>query len=142
MLNTIERYEQQNLKNLLNGIGSGALTKLKDALAHPEDSKAIKDASFQCALQGIRDGSMSYKGDPLMPILTGEINASVNMFKSLSAAEETERLALNAEQKKLVADQDRRDKAAFLQQVPAISNPGVKTNQKYLNYVEGLKAHK
>lgn len=46
MLSSIERYEQSNLKNLLNGIGSGALTKLKDSLANPESAAAIKEASF------------------------------------------------------------------------------------------------
>lgn len=114
MLTSIERYEQANLKNLLNGIGSGALKKLKDTLAHPEDSKAIKEAAFQSALQGIRDGSMHYKGDPLMPILSGEIESRVNAYKSLSAQEETDLLALNADQKKIIADGDKREKLAFL----------------------------
>lgn len=97
MLTNIERYEQSNLKTLLNGIGSGALAKLKGSLADAADSQAIKEASFQSALQGIRDGSMSYKGDPLMPILTGEIEARVNAYKALSGQEETDLLALNVD---------------------------------------------
>lgn len=140
MLSSIERYEQANLKNLLNGIGSGALDKLKASLADPEQSKAIKEASFQSALQGIRDGSMSYKGDPLMPILTNEIESRVNAYKSLSAEEETQLLSLNDQQKRVVADADRRDRQAFLTQQPNINNPSIKTNQKYLNYVDSLKA--
>jgi hypothetical protein len=140
MLTTIERYEASNLKGMLNGIGSGALSKLNATLADPEESKAIKEASFQSALQGIRDGSMSYKGDPLMPILTGEIEARVNSFKSLSPAEETAMMALTADQKKLIVEADKRDRLAFLHTQPNINNAGVKTNQKYLNYVESLKS--
>ena len=82
---------------------------------------------------------MSYKGDPLMPILTGEIESRVNAYKALNAQEETELLALTADQKKLIVEQDKRDRLAFLHQQPNINNPGVKTNQKYLNYVESLK---
>ena len=80
MLSSVERFEQSNLKNLLNGIGSGALKKLKDSLANPESNKEIKEASFQSALQGIRDGSMTFKNDPLMPILTSEINDRVSGY--------------------------------------------------------------
>ena len=46
MLNSIERFEQTNLKQLLNGIGSGALKKVKDNLANSETAAAIKEASF------------------------------------------------------------------------------------------------
>ena len=69
MLNTVERYEQVNLRNLLNGIGKGALEKLHAALADPQEGAAIKEGAFQSALAGIRDGSMTYKNDPVLPIL-------------------------------------------------------------------------
>jgi len=110
MLASIERYEQANLKNLLNGIGTGALQKLKDNLEHPEHSVAIKEAAFQSALQGIRDGSMTYKNDPLMPILTNEINDRCSGYKALSAQEEGDLLSLKPEQKKVIAEADKRDK--------------------------------
>ena len=46
MLSSIERYEQTNLKNLLNSIGKGALEKVTAALKDPSQSSAIKDAAF------------------------------------------------------------------------------------------------
>jgi len=52
----------------------------------------------------------------------------------LNAEEEGKLLSLTADQKKLIADQDKRDKAAFLGQAPNIPNPGVKTHPKYLAY--------
>jgi len=46
MLTTIERYEQTNLKNLLNGISKSALEKVNSALKDEGSSKAIRDAAF------------------------------------------------------------------------------------------------
>ncbi len=94
MLNSIERYEQNNMKTLLNSISKSALTKVNQALVDETSSKTIKEAAFQAALTGLREGVMTYKGDPLMPILTNEINAKVNAFKSLTLAEETKMISL------------------------------------------------
>ena len=77
---------------------------------------------------------MTYKNDPLMPILSEEINSRCSAYKSLSQKEEGDLLSLNADQKKIIADADRRDKAAFLAQQPNIPNAGVKTHPKYLAY--------
>lgn len=110
MLNSVERFEQANLKNLLNGIGSGALQKVKDSLNNPESQKAIKEQSFQSALQGIRDGSMTFKNDPLMPILTNEINERVSGYKALNKQEESDMLSLDAAQKKIISEADKREK--------------------------------
>lgn len=100
---------------MLNGIGTGSLQKVKDSLANEESSAAIKEASFQSALQGIRDGSMTYKNDPLMPILTEEINNRVNAYKALSSEEEGKLLSLNQDQKKIISEADKREKQAYLQ---------------------------
>lgn len=58
---------------------------------------------------------MTYKSDPLMPILTEEINNRVNAYKSLSSEEEGKLLSLNQDQKKIIAEADKRDKQAYLQ---------------------------
>lgn len=67
-------------------------------------AKVIKDAAFQSALTGIREGSMTYKNDPLMPILANEITSRVNSYKALSKDDETKLLSLNADQKKFIVD--------------------------------------
>jgi len=109
-------------------------------MVNPETSKAIKDASFQSALQGLRSGSMTYENDPLLPMLRNEINDRCSGYKSLTAAEETDLLSLNADQKKVVAEADKREKAAYLGQQPNINNPSVKTHPKYLSYVASTGA--
>jgi len=139
MLNSIERVEAMNLKNLLNGIGKGALEKVNAAVSGGDSE--IKEAAFQCALGGIRDGSMTYKGDPLMPILTGEINSRVNAYKNMSMEEQGKLMALNNEQKKMIADADRRDKSAFLNQSPSIQHATVRQHPKFLSFAEGKTSH-
>ena len=58
---------------------------------------------------------MTYKNDPLMPILTDEINNRVNAFKQLNSEEEGKLLSLNQDQKKIISEADKRDKQAYLQ---------------------------
>lgn len=139
MLASIERYENVNLKSLLNGIGKGALEKVHAALADPVQGQAIKEGAFQSALAGIRAGSMTYQNDPILPILQDEITSRVNAYKSLSAEEESRLLSLSAEQKKIIVDQDSRDKAGFLAAVPNINHPVVKGHDKYKSFVESIK---
>lgn len=83
---------------------------------------------------------MTYKNDPLMPILSDEINNRCAGYKALSAQEEGDLLSLNADQKKVIADADKRDRQAYLGQTPSINNPGVKTHPKFVQYVESAKA--
>jgi len=76
----------------------------------PSESVKIKEAAFQAALTGIRDGVMKYKNDPILPILRQEIDNRVNAYKALNAEEEGKLLSLNADQKKVISDSDKRDK--------------------------------
>lgn len=97
MLNSVERYEQANLTKLIDGIGKGALEKVNAALADPEQAKIIKEASFRSALIGLRDGTMNYTNDPILPILADEINVRTSAYSSLTAAEEGDMLSLKAD---------------------------------------------
>jgi hypothetical protein len=83
---------------------------------------------------------MRYKNDPLMPILSKEIENRVNAYKSLSAEEEGKLLQLNADQKRAITDADRREKVAFLTATPAINNPTVSQHPKFKNFVEQVKS--
>lgn len=86
---------------------------------------------------------MEYTNDPLLPILTEEINRRTNELKNLSDAEESKLLSLNADQKRIISENDRKEKEAYLHQIPSISNPGIKMNPKFQSYVQsiGAKAH-
>jgi len=97
MLSSIERFEHNNLKALMNSISTAAVAKVNDALADPKERERILQASFESALIGIRSGKMEYVNDPILPILTDEINRRTSEFKNLSPADESKMLALTAD---------------------------------------------
>ena len=47
---------------------------------------------FESALAGIRKGVMEYENDPLLPIVTEEINARTQAYAGLSSEEESKLL--------------------------------------------------
>lgn len=49
-----------------------------------EKKQEILDEAFQAALNGIRVGEMTYQGDPLLPLLTDEIQARTEALMNLS----------------------------------------------------------
>jgi hypothetical protein len=51
---------------------------------------------------------MRYENDPLLPILRHGIERRVAEFKGLSAEEESKLLSLSADQRRVVADLDRK----------------------------------
>lgn len=138
MLNSIERYEQANLKNLISGITGDSFEKVKDQLADPATRAVIEDQFFESALAGLRKGVMEYENDPLLPILQQEINNRTAQYANLSAAEEQSLLMLNAQQKKVILESDKSAKEAYLAKQPAISNAGVKSHDKFKAYVTSI----
>lgn len=80
----------------------------------PAQKAEIDNAAFESALQGIRDGVMTYKGDPLMPILVNEVNNRTVAYANLTAEEEGKLLSLSDANKKVIAGNDRRAKEEFL----------------------------
>lgn len=140
MLASIERYENNNLKNLLNSISTAAVEKVNSSLADPVERERILKASFESALIGIRTGKMEYVNDPILPILTTEINKRTAEFANLSTAEESKLLALTADQKRIISDSDKKAKNEFLHAMPAINNPGVKMNKKFKTYTQSIGA--
>jgi hypothetical protein len=57
-------------------------------------------------------------------------------FKGLTPEEEGTLLSLSAEQKRSVADNDRKAKIEYLGAIPNINNPGVKSHDKYKSFVD------
>jgi len=51
---------------------------------------------------------MKYENDPLLPLLQNEMQSRIQHFKGLSAEEEGKLLSLTPEQRKLIADQDKK----------------------------------
>jgi hypothetical protein len=140
MLTSIERFETNNLKSLMNSMTTAAVAKVNDALADPAQRERILQASFESALIGIRTGRMEYVNDPILPILTDEIKRRTSEFKNLTPAEEGKLLSLTADQKRMLVDSDKKTKAEFLHAVPSINNPGVKMNPKFKAYTQSVGA--
>ena len=79
---------------------------------------------------------MKYESDPLLPLLQSEMQSRIAHLKGLSAAEESKLLSLSTEQRRIVADQDRKAKVDYLGSAPNINNPGIKGHEKYRNFVD------
>lgn len=77
---------------------------------------------------------MKYESDPLLPLLQSEMQSRIAHLKGLSAAEESKLLSLTAEQRRIVADQDRKAKVDYLGTVPNVNNPGIKSHEKYRSF--------
>ena len=131
MISSIQRFEAQNLKTIVNAIGDDSFAKVKSAITDAAQQADIQEAAFQSALDGIRQGSMTYNNDPLLPILRNEINSRTSAYQGLSAEEESKLLSLNADQKRIISENDRKAKNEFLGKVPNINNPGIKVHDKY-----------
>lgn len=134
MLKVIQNYENQNLRNHLREIAVGSFEKVQQAIKDPATKQQVQKAAFQSALQGISSGLMKYENDPLLPLLQSEMQSRIAHLKGLSAAEESKLLSLTAEQRRFVADQDRKAKIEYLGTVPNINNPGIKSHEKYRNF--------
>jgi len=138
MLNSVEMFENNNLKALLDTIGKGALEKVNASLNDPAMRSDIDEQMFQSALSGIRQGVTTYEGDPLLPIVESEIKARTEAFKGLSAEEESKMLQLTADQKRIITTSDKATKAEFLSAQPKVSHAGVKAHPKFLQYVNSI----
>lgn len=108
MLKSITNFEQQNLRNHLRDIAVGSFEKVQSAIRDPVQKKEVQNAAFKAALNGIASGVMKYEHDPLLPMLQQEMESRINHFKGLSAEEESKLLALTQEQKRVIADLDRK----------------------------------
>jgi hypothetical protein len=51
---------------------------------------------------------MTYENDPLLPMLQAEVNSRISHFKGLTPQEEGKMLSLNADQKKIIRDNDKK----------------------------------
>jgi hypothetical protein len=108
MLKQIQNFENQNLRHHLREIALGSFEKVQNSINDPATKQQILNDSFKSALAGISSGVMKYEHDPLLPLLQNEMQARIQHFKGLSAEEEGKLLALTAEQKRTVADLDRK----------------------------------
>lgn len=135
MLDQIESYEQANLKNQLREIAVGSVDKVFGMMDDASFRAKIERSAFESALDGIKDGVMSYKGDAVLPLIEAEMSEKLQKFGGLSAADESALLSLTPQQRHLVAENDKKLKNEFLGAAPQISHGGLKMSEQYKNYV-------
>lgn len=137
MLHQIQGFEQQNLKNKLRSVTQSAFdATLARVEADPEGK--IYDQCFTAALDGIKKGSMDFKMDPVLPIMTEELSTRVADLKNMTDEEESKLLSLNFDQRKAVVQTDGSAKDAYLRAAPTISSQGLKNHEKFLKFVDYL----
>lgn len=139
MLNSIQNFEHVNLKTTLQNVAHGSVDKVLAAIEDPAHASTIKRASFEAALDGIRNGRMTYKGDAVLPMIQEEMAHRLQKYANMTTAEEQALMALTDEQKRIIADNDRKIKNEFLQTPPAITHGSVKGHEKFQNYMKSVK---
>lgn len=83
---------------------------------------------------------MRYEGDSLLPMIQEEMQQRLTRFQGLSAEEESALLSLNADQRQIVSDNDRKAKNEFLGQAPQISHGTLKEADAYKDYMAMVQA--
>lgn len=136
LLNSIQSFEQANLRAQMREIAVGSVEKALDMVENPAHAADIKRAAFLSALDGIRTGQMTYKDDPILPAIEAEMSSRLEKFKGLTKEQETELFALTNEQRVTLAENDKRMKNEFLQAPPAITHGAIKMHDKYKHYMK------
>jgi hypothetical protein len=139
MLNSIQTFEHVNLKNTMQQIAVGSVDKVLTAIEEPTLAAEVKRASFAAALDGIRVGVMTYKGDAVLPMIQEEMSTRLQKYSNMTVQEEQALMQLNDEQRRIIADNDRKLKNEFLQTPPGITHGGVKNHEKFQNYMNSVK---
>jgi hypothetical protein len=80
MLTQVQNFEKANLKNQMKNIIDASVNTVFEKVDDPATSEEIKRASFEAALHGIRSGVMTYQGDPILPMIQGEITDRLQKF--------------------------------------------------------------
>ena len=89
MLNQVTQFENANLKANLREIAVGSVDTVLARVQDPTHGPEIKRQAFLSALTGIKEGSMQYKGDSLLPMIQEEMQQRLTKFSGLSAEEES-----------------------------------------------------
>lgn len=79
---------------------------------------------------------MTYKNDIILPMIETEMKQRLEKFQGMSIEEEAALLSLSEEQKKIVAENDKKAKNEFLSAAPHITHGAVKMHEKYKSYVQ------
>lgn len=118
LLQAAKQSEVGNQRGLVNKVINAALADLESKLE--SEAQAINDAMFESALTGIKNRSMTYENDPVLPIVLKIVRAEVQKFNDLSEEEQLELVALTEAQIKILKDKDEAAKQEYLTNKPKL----------------------
>jgi hypothetical protein len=139
MLRTIERLENNNIKNKISQVVEEAMKTVLNVVESAEGRKSLHDDSFRSALNGLKTGKMNYEGDTLLPMFVSEIRKRVQPLLNLTKEEENRMFALTSDQRKMVVENDHRSKISYLAKPPEVSSGSVKNTDTYRNILSRMK---
>jgi hypothetical protein len=84
MLKTIKTLEDANVKNKMREIADQSLKALHSYVSDPAQKEFLHNESFRSALQGLKDGVMTYEIDPVLPVFMKEFVAQNTELKGLT----------------------------------------------------------
>lgn len=136
ILNSIVKFENQNLTDQLTSVTDSALAETLEELA--ADPEATRRSALDAALDGIRKGTMDYASDTVLPLLNSKIQAKTSQYKSLSEEDESSLLSLSSKQRQIIANTDKTSKNGYLTTVPQVHSPTLKSHDKFKRFVDTL----
>ncbi|CAG9325886.1 unnamed protein product [Blepharisma stoltei] len=128
-LRAADRFEKDNAEKLLRDMLDSAVVKMEKDLE--ADKGEIKKQAFQAALQGIRQGKMSYEGDPLLPRVLKYVDEFKAKAEKFSPEVVAELVGLKADQKEVLKSNDKKAEEYFLKTLPPIKHPKVLESSKF-----------
>jgi len=139
MLKSVEQMENSNVKQSIRQAIEEALKVVLIKVESEQERKSLHENSFNSALLGLKTGKMTYENDALLPLLINEVKKRLEPLKKLSAEQEKQMFALSANQKKLLAEYDRRSKIEYLANPPDVSSASVKNSDSYKGIIARMK---
>lgn len=123
VLRGTEKMEQDNVNKVLRELLQRALEKVQENATNGHAE--TKAQAFKSALQGIRDGKMTYKNDPLLPVVQKYLEEFLAELEHMYEADFSKAIGLTDDQRIALKASDARAEQHFLAQMPAIKHPKV-----------------
>jgi len=124
ILRSTERFEGDNLNKLLKNMLEEAVNKVSEEVKGG-NAADIRKQAFESAIKGIKQGKMTYEGDPLLPIVLSQIEDFKEKAQNMTAEETAKLLGLTPEQKESLKSADRKAEERFLHSLPPFKHPRI-----------------
>lgn len=98
--------ESLNQTKIITEVMNNTLSSIDKAYA--ENKEQIESEMFKLALEGIANGRMDYKNDPILPYVVKTIQKTVDEFSQISPADQDKMVKLTSDQIQSIRSADER----------------------------------